>query len=385
MGLRFRKSIKLGKLFKLNLSKSGIGVSTGIKGLRFGVSPTGRKTFTAGIPGTGVYYQKTFGSGKKKSLGSKTEELKEKLRGKKEEPKNTPAPVKPERASSATAKREETLKASENEVREYNEYIERLKSVHKECEPPISWEEVKREPPPFVKGEVGPMQQAAINELMEYKPTLAEQMMPEMEKEKREKLRDAVEAAKEEDLEAYFVWQSTRDIATRILDGDLDAYLDAIESGNPFEELTDFGSDFEFFAEEGNAIVVQFNVKGKELIPEQEPFIGADGEVSTRILSKTAYYDIVHDYVASCSVRIAREIFSLLPVDICLVNAEDTVLNTRTGHDEDCAILSVKFTREGFQKINFERIDPSDFLESFEMKSGFNQTKGFSPIEKIEL
>ncbi|MGI6170048.1 MAG: DUF4236 domain-containing protein, partial [Christensenellales bacterium] len=58
MGLRFRKSIKLGKLFKLNLSKSGVGVSTGIKGLRFGVSPKGRKTFTAGIPGTGIYYQK---------------------------------------------------------------------------------------------------------------------------------------------------------------------------------------------------------------------------------------------------------------------------------------------------------------------------------------
>lgn len=385
MGLRFRKSIKLGKLFKLNLSKSGVGVSTGIKGLRFGISPKGRKTFTAGIPGTGIYYQKTFGSGKKKSTGSKTEELKEKLRSKKEEPKSAAAPVKPGRTAAADAKRKELLKASEAEVREYREYIESLKGVHKQCEPPISWEEVKREPPPFVKGEVGPMQQAAMNELMEYKPTLAEQMMPEMEKEKREKLRDAVEAAKEEDLEAYFAWQSTRDIARRILEGDLDAYLEAIESGNPFEELTDFGSDFEFFAEEGNAIVVEFNVKGKELIPDREPFVDANGEVSARPLSKTAYYDIVHDYVASCSVRIAREIFSLLPADICLVNAEDTVLNTRTGHDEDCAILSVKFTREGFEKVNFERIDPSDFLESFEMKSGFNQTKGFAPIDRLEI
>lgn len=388
MGLRFRKSIKLGKLFKLNLSKSGVGVSTGIKGLRFGVSPTGRKTLTAGIPGTGVYYQKSF-SGKKGLLGNKTEELKEKLRRKKEtkDVKTPSTPVKPENKAESDKKREPSrepeLKASETEVKEYREYIERLKSLHRQCEPPISWEKVKREPPPFVKGEVGPMQQAAMNELMEYKPGLAEQMMPEMEREKREKLRDAVEAAKEEDLNAYFAWQSTRDIAERILEGDLDAYLEAIESGNPFEELTDFGSDFEFFAEEGNKIIVDFNVKGGELIPENEPFINGEGKVAERALSRTDYYDIVEDYVASCSVRVAREIFSLLPAEVCIVNAEDTVLNTRTGHDEESVILSVKFTREGFEKINFERIDPSDFLENFEMKSGFRQAKGFSPVEKL--
>ena len=384
MGIRFRKSIKISKHIKLNLSKSGIGVSTGIKGLRFGVSPKGRKTVTAGIPGTGVYYQKTFGSVKKKNTGSKTDELKEKLSSRKDDSDERRAAKKYEQKSASGVGHDEVLKNGETEIEEYNEYIERLKGVHKQCEPPISWDEIKRAQPPFIKGEIGPMQQAALNALMEYKPSLAEQMMPELENEKREKLRDAVEAAREEDLEAYFAWQSTHDIAVRILEGDTDAYLEAIESGNPFEELADFGSDFEFSAE-GNAIVAEFRVKGRELIPEQEPFLDADGELSARPLSKSAYCDIVQDYAASCSIRVAREIFSLLPVDICLVNVEDTVLNTRTGYDEDCVILSVKFTREGFGKINFERIDPSDFLESFEMKSGFSVGKGFAPTEKIKL
>ena len=53
MGLRLRKSIKLGKHTRLNLSKSGVGVSTGVKGFRVGVGPKGVRT-TASIPGTGI-------------------------------------------------------------------------------------------------------------------------------------------------------------------------------------------------------------------------------------------------------------------------------------------------------------------------------------------
>ena len=42
MGLRFRKSLNLGKGFKLNLSKSGIGYSFGFKGFRIGKTAKGK-------------------------------------------------------------------------------------------------------------------------------------------------------------------------------------------------------------------------------------------------------------------------------------------------------------------------------------------------------
>lgn len=53
MGLRAHKSIRLGKNTRLNLSKSGMGFSTGVKGFRVGVGPRGVKTTTS-IPGTGI-------------------------------------------------------------------------------------------------------------------------------------------------------------------------------------------------------------------------------------------------------------------------------------------------------------------------------------------
>lgn len=55
MGLRLNKHINLGNGTKLNLSKSGLGISTGIKGARVSVNKNGVRE-SVGIPGSGVYY-----------------------------------------------------------------------------------------------------------------------------------------------------------------------------------------------------------------------------------------------------------------------------------------------------------------------------------------
>ena len=54
MGLRFKKSINLGAGFRINLSKSGIGLSWGFKGYRITKSATGRMRKTLSVPGTGI-------------------------------------------------------------------------------------------------------------------------------------------------------------------------------------------------------------------------------------------------------------------------------------------------------------------------------------------
>ena len=65
MGFRFRKSINLGKGFKINLSKSGIGFSFGVKGARVTKTASGSTRATVSLPGTGISYSKELG--KKKS------------------------------------------------------------------------------------------------------------------------------------------------------------------------------------------------------------------------------------------------------------------------------------------------------------------------------
>lgn len=60
----FRKIFRFGP-FRTTLSKGGVGMSWGIPGFRIGVSPTGRKYLSIGIPGTGLYFLKYLSSEQK--------------------------------------------------------------------------------------------------------------------------------------------------------------------------------------------------------------------------------------------------------------------------------------------------------------------------------
>jgi hypothetical protein len=60
VGIFFRKSVSLGPV-RLNFSKSGVGVSAGVKGLRVGVDSRGKTYATGGR--YGLYFRQTLSDG----------------------------------------------------------------------------------------------------------------------------------------------------------------------------------------------------------------------------------------------------------------------------------------------------------------------------------
>jgi DNA-binding XRE family transcriptional regulator/tetratricopeptide (TPR) repeat protein len=70
MGARFYRSIKLGHGLRLNFSKTGVGLSAGIPGLRVGIHSSGRRTATIGIPGTGLSYRRIWTRSRGRSASS---------------------------------------------------------------------------------------------------------------------------------------------------------------------------------------------------------------------------------------------------------------------------------------------------------------------------
>lgn len=58
MAWSYRKSITLGPL-RINFSKSGVGFSFGVAGLRGGMNASGTKYVSASVPGTGIRYRKS--------------------------------------------------------------------------------------------------------------------------------------------------------------------------------------------------------------------------------------------------------------------------------------------------------------------------------------
>ena len=64
MGFRYYKRVNLGGGFKLNFSKTGVGISGGVPGARYSVHSSGRTVKTVGLHGTGLYYRKdTYAKG----------------------------------------------------------------------------------------------------------------------------------------------------------------------------------------------------------------------------------------------------------------------------------------------------------------------------------
>ena len=74
MGLRFRKSISLFPGVRLNFSKSGMSVSSGVPGFRKTINTKGQVTTTVGIPGTGLYYVDTKKPGGNQSPAAEVRE-----------------------------------------------------------------------------------------------------------------------------------------------------------------------------------------------------------------------------------------------------------------------------------------------------------------------
>ena len=172
-------------------------------------------------------------------------------------------------------------------------------------------------------------------------------------------------------------------LQTRVLEGDIDAYYEVIQETEPFEELVDFGSEFELGTEDPKLMVAEFNIKEEDVIPDTMVTLTEAGNVSEKKMTKTAYYEMMQDYVCSVMIRIARDMFALLPVDKVIVHAVDNALNTATGNQEEVTYVSVIFDRATFNTINLDAIDPSDSLANFEYNMKFGKTTGFKPVVKL--
>lgn len=71
---------------------------------------------------------------------------------------------------------------------------------------------------------------------------------------------------------------------------------------NPLDALLSYGSGFEFGTDDSKKIEVEFNVNQKAVSNAKSK------------MSSTEYNNLVQDYVCSVCLRIARDMFSLLPI-----------------------------------------------------------------------
>ena len=158
------------------------------------------------------------------------------------------------------------------------------------------------------------------------------------------------------------LWKYYHEIAPKILAGDIDSYLQLIYEINPLDDLLDYGSGFEFGTDNPRKITVEFNANIEAL---------ANGKSS---LTAQEYNDLLQDFLCSVCIRIARDMFALLPISNTIVHA---VLNDNT-------IISINFDRQQLCKLKFGFVDPSDIFDKFKHNMNFTLSYGFTPVDRIE-
>ncbi|MCM3624812.1 DUF4236 domain-containing protein [Brevibacillus borstelensis] len=362
MGFGFRKSIKIAPGIRLNVSHRGVGASVGVKGLRYSANTYSGSRVSASIPGTGIYYSTAVGTRQYKTNAySKRSEL---------------------RKMEKELQKMEELAQAKYEVDVFENQLEMIKSIHKECDMEFDWARIKTYPAPFNKGEMGPKEKEALRKVQDYKSGFFKKLFGTAEKE-RLLLEKQVEEAKKEDISDYESWEKLIATATKISNGDIDEYIEVIKELAPLDDLSDFGSGFEINVEHPDYVEVEFDVQSSDIIPSVQKSLTKTGKLSVKEMPKSRFYELYQDYVCSCVLRIARDMFAILPIKHIYIHAMDEWLDSSTGVNRKDTILSVKIDRATLQSLNFDLIDCSDSMINFQHHMKFNKTKGFQPVEKI--
>ncbi|PGZ93952.1 MULTISPECIES: DUF4236 domain-containing protein [unclassified Bacillus (in: firmicutes)] len=358
MGFGFRKSIKIAPGVRLNVGSKSIGMSAGVKGFRYSVnSRTGRRV-TASIPGTGLSYTSSSKGSSRSSAYQKRNEI---LRRQKE------------------LEKVQEIERAKWEVEAYQNTIDRIHSIHIEADDVIDWHGIADQ---MVPVGIGQNEKKAMENRQMFKASFFEKLFKKVERKEAE-LDRLIEIARQEDEKSRQRIISMKQTAKYILAGDEDVYIQVFEEMQPFDDLLEFGSQFEIVIVSPTVIEVEFEVNGKEVVPKEEKMLTKTGKLSIKPLTKTKYYDILQDYVCSTAIRVARDSLALLPIQEVYVHAYDTVSNSVTGHTERICILSVCFDQVTLDSLNMDAIDCSDSMNNFAHKMDFKKTKGFVAVEPL--
>ena len=173
----------------------------------------------------------------------------------------------------------------------------------------------------------------------------------------------------------YAEWEKMSNLAHRILNGDTAAYITAIEELSPFSELTSIGSSLQFTVRSPRLLEVVLSTNGSRAIPKDIKTLTASGKVSVKAMPKPRFVEIYQDYICGCVLRVARELFALLPIETLLISASAAALDTSTGQIVERPFLSVVIPRSTLNQLIFDLLDPSDSIMAMTHRGDLNASR----------
>lgn len=288
----------------------------------------------------------------------------------------------------------EALEQAAYEVEVYENQIDVLLSVHKECGEEIDWQSFVERAEPVEPSFAGTREAHAKSREQSYAPGFFARLF-KLETHQRKNLVIAIETGRLHDSEEHETavakwrvehdsWHQEFTVAQGILNGAGKAKLDAIKLVDPFTDISHLGTSIKFTISDTGLLEATLSVHGTRVIPAEVKTLLQSGKLSTKKMPAGKYNELLQDYVCSCVLRVGRELLSMLPDDLVIVTAVDDVLNSATGHIEELPILSVAISRRTLESLNMDSIDPSDSMKNFVHNTSFKKTTGFQPVKALD-
>ena len=330
MGLRFRRSIKICDGLKLNFGKTGMSMTVGSGPLKKTFNTNGNVTTTVGIPGTGIYWTETERRGSRNNRSTQpSQQTRSPQLSQQNDYQVAPALddyFMPSDFVGETYAAYSTPTHNTTTVRVGNSLEATSISAAPTATNGLSAEAIKR----IYLYEDVPVDWTEI-----------------------------IAGATADDLFMdQTVYAYCAQMASRVLSGDVDAYLEVIERMRPVDDLALYSGDFEFGTDKPSYIEVEFAAS-----PE-------------RVLRDGLSDALLEEFVSAVAVRVARDMFALLPVTKVLTHVQVGNLT----------ILSILFDRNKLRQINFKHMSVDLIVKAFphSVVKDFNQLQDVGRLSMHE-
>ncbi|MDA7964455.1 hypothetical protein [Ruegeria sp.] len=296
-----------------------------------------------------------------------------------------------ERRRKQVAKAQIAANAAED-VENWENYIEELLTVHTDLTDRIDWEALLAKPQPKEPALETYHEDKARAALSTFKPGWFDFFQGGTAR-KRQRLSDALAQAAARDTSDYqratevYVseladWKTDRELAQRLANGEAAAIQEVITEMQSLSGNDLIGSSVQFSIND-NYVHARPQVHASDIVPNYRRKQLASGKLSETKMPVGQFNELYQDYVASVALKIAGDLFQILPLNEVYVTCESVMLNSATGHKEPTPVLSVQFVRETMMQLNLSNLDPSDAMSNFNHVMKFTKTKGFASVKPL--
>ncbi len=269
------------------------------------------------------------------------------------------------------------LETAKLEVARFENEIELLLSFHKESVDPVDWDGQLRALP------------SALPFRIQFDSLMAERQKlfkdPSLNWESiicsRQSSEDEASAQPPELPQRRY---EGRQLARDVLQGNEEAYIEAINQLSSLDEVQGSGCELDLIYHDPVRFEAVLQLAGLDVIPVEEKSLRANGKVSVKKMAVKKRSELYQDYICSCMLRVAQEVFAVLPVKELLLHAR-VPLSSKDGTSEELSpVYSVRLNPRGLAGLDFENLDPSDTIESFPHEGDFKASRKAGAFQAIE-